>query len=687
MSAHDYASVLKAVKGLPFPVGRRLLIDILRGDESNDSVRKNRLDRLDCFGSMAYQEDELSALIDRMFTNGLLRYSSVNGNKYVRVIEISEKGEALNPRLKKASPVFSPSQVTDDDRRIFSAVGPFLDSLNDEQKKAVVSPAGRIVCIAGAGSGKTAVLARRVQFLAAYRSVPPSSILAITFTRKARQEMVSRIGGIPGVRVETFNSFCEKVLNDNHAAIYGRKVRMIGYSDRIRLFRHALGSLQMPVDRAVDCYFTDSQRKDKALEQLASMLLADCFAVRDYFRSRSSPIAEFYKEAEPAHRNAARLVYDVCVRIGSYMEAEGLRDYSDQLVDAIRFYKGNPQAIPRFAHVLVDEFQDVNAAQVGLLDLLAPDNLFCVGDPRQSIFGWRGSDIGFILGFPAKYPGSEVIFLRRNYRSSRPIVQLINESIRVLGMPDLESEGPHDKNIRLVCFDSEEEESDFIAQRIMASSVERGDIFVIARTNRQLSEISRLFAQRGIPHIVKTDEHDFVNHRDQVMLATIHAIKGMEAKMVFVAGCTPGNFPCRGSERPVVDFVAYYDYDKDEEERRLFYVALSRAKEALYVTYSTKSPTSFISDGMLKLFDVYARPQPYRLSGSSSQLLLRLKEWRRDQCAEFGMAAFMVLHDRTLQEIAERRPSSERELQSIPGIGPQKMLKYGEDILRIVNGA
>ena len=107
------------------------------------------------------------------------------------------------------------------------------------------------------------------------------------------------------------------------------------------------------------------------------------------------------------------MVFEICNYIESYMKKEGLRDFSDQLIDAISFLEKNGELVPNFEHVLVDEYQDINSTQIKLLKILNSDNLFCVGDPRQSIYGWRGSDINYILKFGETYPNAEMIYLTK----------------------------------------------------------------------------------------------------------------------------------------------------------------------------------------------------------------------------------------------------------------------------------
>ena len=139
----------------------------------------------------------------------------------------------LNNILHKDNQLFKQTTITEEDRKIFKELETFLSAFNDYQKKAIISNTQKICCIAGAGSGKTTVLTKRIEFLAKYRGIPPEKILAITFTRKAKQEMQNRLlkSGI-SVSIETFNSFCEKILLKFPYLIYGKPVKLMNYSNK-----------------------------------------------------------------------------------------------------------------------------------------------------------------------------------------------------------------------------------------------------------------------------------------------------------------------------------------------------------------------------------------------------------------------------------------------------------------------
>ena len=700
----DYLFVLKALQEIPFSVGKKLLIDFLQGNEKNDSIARNKLYLKETFGSLAYDKSEIEGMIDSLILNGMIQMGSVSGNKFWKVMELSIKGnsEILQPELYKRKLAFNFKEtqtiITEEDKRLFEALGSFLSKYNDEQKKSIISNNKHILCIAGAGSGKTTVLTKRVEFLVKYRSVNPEKVLAITFTRKAKQEMMKRIANVrelESVRVETFNSFCEKILRKYNNQIYNKIVRVINYRDKIIMTKKALSSLNSDANKAIDIYFSDAQKRGRTYEQLINIFMNDCFFIRDYFKFKNKPILESsFVVSDEKHAKSAKLVFGVCNFIEDYMEKQGLRDFADQLVDTINFFEKNKDVVPEFDHVLIDEYQDINSTQIKLIDILSPENIFCVGDPRQSIFGWRGSDIKYILGFEEKYPNCDIITLTMNYRSITHIVELINNSIKNMRLKDLESTIKGENDIKLLKFSSEDSEFEFVIQRIIASSLQRNEIFVLARTNRQLNELSHIMKIRGIKHVVKSDEirRSTIAGENDITLATIHAIKGMEAKMVFVIGCNGVNFPCKGSEHPVIDMVKVDEYDKEEEERRLFYVAMSRARNSLYLTYSGNKPTNFITDEMLEIMESKKLDlNPIEVKNTrtnvkqSTDTITRLKDWRRALSNELSIPAFMIMHDKTLIDLAQKKPMTMTELENVHGLGPTKIMKYGEELLELVS--
>lgn len=611
----DYLYILKSLNEIKFSIGKNLLIDFLKGNLKNDSIKKNHLFMLNNFASLKkYSDDDIRSMIENLIANKMIDSNAIIGNSFIKILAITGKGqsELLNPSLdkKKVNFEFKNTIITEEEKILFQELGDFISKYNDEQKKAIISNKKEILCIAGAGSGKTSVLTKRIEFLVKYRSVNPEKILAITFTRKAREEMELRLSqlNIKNVFVETFNSFSEKILKKYGYLIYNKDVKLMGYSDKIFAMTQALDNLGMDMNLAVGKYFTEKEKNNKEQHQLSNIFMNDCFSILEYFKSKNQKIYDFSRDIKDSKdKETAKIIYQITDYLDRYMKSHGFRDYTDQILDAISLFKNNKSIIPKFEHILIDEYQDVNSMQIELIDILNKDNIFVVGDPRQSIFGWRGSDINYIMKFSEKYPESETINLIKNYRSSKKIVELMNSSIKSMNAPNLEFFRNEDSEIRIFDFDSEVMEHSFVIKKIteLLETIDGEEIFVLARTNRQLNELSMKFKAMNIPHVLKTDEirKPVISKKGDITLATIHAIKGLEAKVVFLIGCNEQNFPCKASDHPVIEIVksGMQDYDREEEERRLFYVALSRAKDRLYLSYSGKKPSYFINNEMMNI--------------------------------------------------------------------------------------
>ncbi|MBW3019915.1 ATP-dependent DNA helicase UvrD2 [Candidatus Woesearchaeota archaeon] len=691
----DYIFVLRSLRDIGFGVGKKLLIDFVQGNENNDSIQKNKLYERDTFGCLAYSKEEIEDMIEELINHNLIQMVSIKGNQFWKVMELTESGikEIFEPKLNEKKMSFEnadvSTEISKEEKALFEVLKDFIGIYNDEQKKTIISNKEKVLCIAGAGSGKTTVLTKRIEFLVKYRSVNPKKILAITFTRKARQEMIDRMPGLIelGVKVETFNSFCEKILRKYNNLIYSGNVRVITYKDKIIMVRRALDELGINMREAINTYFTYSQQKGKTDEQLANIFMNDCFFIRDYFKFKNHlPRKEDFKSKTISEGKAANLVYEVCNFIEKFMSDNGLRDFADQLIDTINLFTITNELMPVFEHILVDEYQDVNSTQIKLLDLLNPKNLFCVGDPRQSIYGWRGSDIKYILNFKEKFPDCEIINLKKNYRSTKAIVDLINKCISKMNLPDLESCHEGSKDIKLLRFENESSEFEFVIQMILQSKIKRNEIFVLARTNRQLKELSDKFKQRDIKHVVRSDEiKKTVEARENdITLATVHAIKGLEAEMVFLIGANNANFPCKGSEHPVVEMVKVEEYNKLEEERRLFYVAMSRAKSHLFISYTGKKPTNFMSSDMINMIEGGKENSGFKEQSSSNDVTSKLREWRRLKSKDMGVPAFMIINDLTMMDLVNKMPTTRLELNYIKGLGPTKIMRWGDEILDVL---
>ena len=432
------------------------------------------------------------------------------------------------------------------------------------------------------------------------------------------------------------------------------------------------------ISQVTHFYFSTAQKRFKTPEQLTAVFVNDCFTILDHYKISNENIEKFYErnELSTQEKFTAKVVYDVCSYINDNLAKFGKRDFSDQIVDCLKLFK-NPKFIPLFDHVLVDEYQDVNKIQIELIDVINPKNLFCVGDPRQSIFGWRGSRIQYIVNYKEKYPDCEIITLINNYRSSESIVELMNKTIKNMELPDLKSNLDADKDISLYDFSNEKDEHSFIVNQVSKSKIPRNEIFILARTNKTLLKLSDRLRMYDIPHLLRTDDlkKAILDKSNAITLATVHAIKGLEAEKVYVVGCNSRNFPCRSSDHPILDLIKLEDYDKHEEELRLFYVAISRAKKSLTMSYSG-TVSYFITQEMMK---------QVAKSENSGDVITKIKTWRTSIAEKEKIAPYFILHDSTVEEIASKKPSTLKELELINGIGPLKIMKFGKSILQLIN--
>ncbi len=674
---------LLLIDELDFPVGRKLLSLVLRGGE-NAQVKKHGLEMLSGYGALAmYDEQDIKLLLDEMTAKGLIRTGKAKG--YLPVIEITEKGQKRldDPLDEPDYSIAHSAKITEKDRMIFKELS-YLEKYNDMQKKAITDSSGCILCVAGAGTGKTTVLTRRIEFLSRYRSVPTEKILAVTFTRKARREMISRLNRlIPNhdVHVETFNSFSEKLLQKHQEKAYDRPFKVMDFGSSIKAVTQAISDAGLTVPQVLDMYFSKKKMRGNEHRELFFSFMHDIFSLIEHYKNSRRGLSEIPRiAAGSSNKKVMMLVYSLAKGIEEYKEKHGLRDYTDQLVHALRLLKEHKGAVPVYEHILVDEYQDLNDLQIELLDILNPGNLFVVGDPRQSIYGWRGSRIRYITGFRKDHPESTVVQLTTNYRSSKNIVDAGNRVIRSMNLPDLLTVKDGGMQPALVGHCDEQAESLFVAQSILSQDIRRKDIFVLARTNRQLESISEVLAGHGIRFLKRTVEEqrqETEPAEDEITLSTVHAIKGLEAELVFLIGVNSQMYPCQASDNPVMDALKEEGHDRYSEELRLLYVAMTRARSRLVINYYN-TMSCFITPDVRAVLS--------SASNGTDSIESRLREWRRKKAAAKGIRPYMILNDRALLEIACTLPNTYGELYVIKGIGESKIMKYGDEILDIVNG-
>ncbi len=680
----DHIKILYLIREVPFPLGKKFLAEIIKG-EHNNRIKKFKLSKLENFGALElYDYKDIYELIEKMKIRGFLQITQDRGSRYLPVLKCTKKGEKeieTGGSEEEIISTYDINEVTERDKKLFEHFGEFLNGFNDEQKKSIIEPARKILCIAGAGSGKTTVLTKRVEFLAKCRSVETSKILAITFTRKARQEMIKRISEkmpMNKVQVETFNSFSEKILQEHGDFIYDKNFRVMEFKDKIKIYKESMEKKGYSVRDALKMYYSSKKIQTFGEKKLFFDMVFQISSILESCKANNNKLSELRQKVQNlqkvSEKNKAMFVISIITEVEKLKEERGLRDYTDQIKDTIELFGGKKQLIPFYEHVLVDEYQDVNELQIRLIEKISPKNLFVVGDPRQSIYGWRGSKVEYIMNFDHK--NAKIIQLTKNYRSNLNIVNSSNELVKNLGLPNIEAVKKEGNNITLIGHKKEEEQTIFVAKSIQSIGIQREEIFILARTNKQLDKMAEVLDREKIKYLKKTEEmnQDVEASEGQVTLSTVHAIKGLEAHTVYLIGVNSSMYPCLVSEDRVIEALKSTEYDKYSEELRLLYVAMTRAKENLIINYFT-SLSPFINNEVKKNFNIVE-------SAKSPSLSDRLKQWHTKKIME---KKTNIPCEKTLVNIAKKLPSNYDDLLHIQGITGDHIDNFGDEILDIIN--
>jgi DNA helicase-2/ATP-dependent DNA helicase PcrA len=415
------------------------------------------------------------------------------------------------PRIEayEASP-FEPEPVALAERQAAAdaLAARILSRLNPEQQRAITTTEGPVLILAGAGSGKTRVLAHRVAYLVGVRGVKPWQILAVTFTNKAAAELRARITGLVGeeagreVAMGTFHAMCARVLRRDGAAI-GLDPHFVVYdsADQQALMKQILKDEDLPITgeyKPVSILGSISRAKNEMLD--ADFLAANAHTHRE------REIAKLYRLYQTRLRSSNAL------------------DFDDLLLEAVRLFHDAPSVLERYQgrwrYLHVDEYQDTNRPQYLWVKSLAAahNNLCVVGDDDQSIYSWRGADIRNILDFEGDYPAAAVVKLEQNYRSTQLILDAAHAVVTHNSSrkdKKLWTENSGGSKIQRFEAYNEEEEAEWIARQIEeltggrssiltrradeeAERWERGDIAVMYRTNAQSRAIEEAFLRYGI---------------------------------------------------------------------------------------------------------------------------------------------------------------------------------------------
>ena len=370
--------------------------------------------------------------------------------------------------------------------------------LNDAQKSAVLHNDGPLLILAGAGSGKTKTLTHRIARLLA-AGVPSGAILAVTFTNKAAREMRERLAHLTGENADnrsfmfwmgTFHSICVKMLrfDGEHIGI-PRNFIILDEADRLSLVKQAMKQLGI----------SEKSFPPRGIASQISTAKNDLVSASEYAALAKLPM-----------QKAAADVFPVYERL---RQATAALDFDDLIAEAVRLLKSSDELRAvwqrRFQYILIDEYQDTNAAQYRLIKLLTGDakNICVVGDDWQSIYSWRGADFTNILNFERDYPGATVVKLEQNYRSTKPILDAAHNVItKNHNRTDkkLMTDQTGGLPVQIMYVGSELHEAESVVMRIKGAvdlgARRYGDYAVLYRTNAQSRAMEEMCIRYGVPY-------------------------------------------------------------------------------------------------------------------------------------------------------------------------------------------
>ena len=598
-----------------------------------------------------------------------------------------------------------------------------LDGLNPEQRRAAEAVRGPVCILAGAGSGKTRTITRRIAQQVVTGAFAPTQIMAVTFTDKAAGELKQRLAelGVSGVRASTFHSAALRQLRHFAPDAVGRIL-----PSKALALRQIANSLPAPY-------------KFRPAGDLASEI--------EWAKNRRIPPERYDGRDPPIPLDLMQRVYREYERRKT---AEGLIDFEDLLELTVRLFEEDAEVRETFRaqyrSFTVDEVQDVNLLQQQLLDLWLGDrdDLCIVGDDYQAIYGFTGASPDYLLAMPERFPNALVARLEENYRSTPQVLALANRLVPNLGGAEktLRSVGADGAEPVLRPYPTPEDEGAAIVAELRALDCPFEQTAILARTNARLTDFEELLHDAGIPFqgssLLERDaarrlarrleratapareavraaaleagwlerlpdklgEREAVRQQDLgrlvqlaagfdgdaasfvedlrrrfssggdaahgVNLLTLHRAKGLEFEAVFIPRLQEKELPSKQARTPT----------ELAEERRLLYVGMTRAKRILWLTWSGKR-----SRFLQELGVTQSAPTEKREWTADAQ---RLRDWRLERAKADNVPPYVVFHDSVLHAIAEARPSSLGELSQIAGVGPAKLERYGPDVLELV---
>jgi len=401
-----------------------------------------------------------------------------------------------------------------------------VSELNEQQKKAVCHREGPLLVLAGAGSGKTRVLTHRIAYLINEHGVDPRNILAVTFTNKAAEEMKERVNSLIGgldrnLLVSTFHSFGVRILRKEINKIgFARNFVIYDTVDQKSMIKRIIkeememdpknlnpGAVTSEIARAKNELLTPDEYQNQ---------------ITDFFRKNVKRVYELYQKQ---------------------LQENNALDFGDLIMKTVELFAEHEAVCKyyqdRYRYLLIDEYQDINLAQYRLSQLLVAghNNIFVVGDPDQSIYGFRGADIRNILNFEQDYPGAKTIKLEQNYRSQPKILQAAhsvianNESRKEKELWTARNTGP---DLKIKNAGTARSEADYVCRQInnlCDRDFNYGDIAVLFRTNAQSRLLEEAFMKYSIPYQMVSGTRFYERKEIKDLLAYLRVIYNKEDEM------------------------------------------------------------------------------------------------------------------------------------------------------------
>ena len=432
-------------------------------------------------------------------------------------------------------------------------IDPLLEGLNPQQSEAVTHSGGPLLVVAGAGSGKTRVLTRRIAYLMSRRNVAPYQILAITFTNKAAGEMKERVADLVGpiaksMWVSTFHSACVRILR--------QEATRLGYSNSFSIYDSA-DSQRLITIVAKELNLDPKRYPARQFQSMISNAKNELLGPQDYLNAASNQFDQ--------------VVADVYAVYQQRLIRANAMDFDDLILKTVEVLQRYPEAKARFRsrfrHVLVDEYQDTNHAQYILVKELVgtelegqpPAELCVVGDADQSIYGFRGATIRNIMQFELDYPNAHTVLLEQNYRSTQNILNAANAVItknESRKEKNLWSDAGSGAPLTGYVAESEHDEANFIADEIRSLQREGvstpGDTAIFYRTNAQSRVFEEVFMRNALPYKVVGGLRFYERREVKDLLAYLRVLANVEDEISLRRII---NVPKRGIGDTSLDYV------------------------------------------------------------------------------------------------------------------------------------